>query len=235
MSRALKIGHQTTRMHHIFVYGDSLAWGIIPLSRNRLPFEARWPGVLEADLLAMGLSVRVTEDCLNGRRTVFEDPFKPGRNGLFGLEQRIESQSPLNLVILCLGTNDFQAVHTTTPWQSAQGILALVTAIRRAPIEPGMPIPEILIVAPPLMTEPKGPIAPKFAGAPARSAALALAYSEVARELRCHFFDAGSVIPSSAVDGVHLDADQHLRLGHALALVIAGLLSHIGAQPLHHG
>lgn len=216
-------------MYHLFVYGDSLAWGIIPLSRDRLPFQARWPGVLETDLLAQGLSVRVTEDCLNGRRTVFEDPFKPGRNGLTGLEQQIESQSPLHLVILCLGTNDFQAVHTTTPWQSAQGIATLVTAIRRAPIEPGMPVPEILVVAPPLMTEPKGPIAPKFAGAPARSTGLALAYSAAARELGCPFFDAGSVTSLSAVDGVHLDADQHLRLGLALAVVAAGLLSHISA------
>ena len=28
--------------------------------------------------------VRVVEDCLNGRRTVLEDPFKAGRNGLEG-------------------------------------------------------------------------------------------------------------------------------------------------------
>ena len=40
----------------------------------------------------------MTEDCLNGRRTVWEDPFKAGRNGRLGVEQRIEAQSPLNLV-----------------------------------------------------------------------------------------------------------------------------------------
>ena len=44
------------------------------------------------------------EDCLNGRRTAFEDPSKPGRNGRVGLEQRIEIHSPLSLVILMLGT-----------------------------------------------------------------------------------------------------------------------------------
>ena len=34
-------------MEHIFVYGDSMSWGIVPGSRRRLPFEARWPGALE--------------------------------------------------------------------------------------------------------------------------------------------------------------------------------------------
>lgn len=55
--------------------------------------------------------MRVIEDCLNGRRTVWDDPFKPGRNGLVGMEQRIEMHSPLALVILMLGTNDFQSMH----------------------------------------------------------------------------------------------------------------------------
>ena len=48
-------------MIHVLVYGDSLTWGIIPDTRRRLPFEARWPGVIEADLVAAGDRVRVTE------------------------------------------------------------------------------------------------------------------------------------------------------------------------------
>ena len=143
-------------MDHILVYGDSLTWGIVPDTRRRLPFEARWPGVMEHDLAASGRRVRVIEDCLNGRRTAWDDPFKPGRNGLLGLEQRIEVNSPLALVIIMLGTNDFQSMHQHDAWHSAQGIAALVRAIRRAPIEPGMPVPEILVVAPPPMRTPRG-------------------------------------------------------------------------------
>ena len=164
-----------------------------------------------------GRSVRIIEDCLNGRRTVWDDPFKAGRNGLIGLAQRIEINSPLALVIVMLGTNDFQAMHQHNAWLSAQGIAALVNAIRQAPIEPGMPVPPILIVAPPPMEEPRGPIAPKFAGGAARSIGLAAAQREVAAALGCHFFDSGSVTSASRVDGVHLDADQHLTLGKALA------------------
>src|SRR5580765_7944911 len=121
-------------MIQILVYGDSLTWGIVPGTRERLPFSARWPGVMESELAKTGQVVRVIEDALNGRRTAWDDPFKPGRNGLIGLEQRIEIHSPLALVILMLGTNDFQSVHQYNVFHSAQGLAALVGAVRRAPI-----------------------------------------------------------------------------------------------------
>jgi lysophospholipase L1-like esterase len=211
-------------MQQILVYADSVAWGIIPNTRRRLPFEARWPGVMEEGLRGAGHLVRVIEDCLNGRRTAWDDPYKPGRNGLLGLEQRIEITSPLALVILMLGTNDFQSMHEHNAWHSAQGIAALVDAVRRAPIEPGMHAPQILVVAPPAIQNPKGPIAPKFEGAEQKCAGLAEAYQQVARERGCAFFNAGQVTTSSRVDGVHLDADQHASLGRALVGVVALLL-----------
>jgi lysophospholipase L1-like esterase len=213
-------------MDQILVYSDSLTWGIIPNTRKRLPFDERWPGVLENKLNVSGRHVRVIEDCLNGRRTVWEDPFKPGRNGRRGLAQRIEIHSPLSLVILMLGTNDFQFTHPfNDAWSAAQGIAALVNEIRNAAIEPGMPVPPILIVCPPEIRSPKGSIAPKFRGAEGRCAGLAGAYRQVASDLRCSFFDAGSVTASSEVDGVHLDADQHIKLGNALAEVVHHLLT----------
>lgn len=212
-------------MQHILVYADSLSWGIVPMTRNRLPFDSRWPGVMENKLNAQSRFVRVIEDCLNGRRTVWEYPFKPGRNGLAGLAQRIEIHSPLALVVLMLGTNDFQSTHLHYAWHSAQGIAALVNAIRQAPIEPGMPVPQVLVVAPSPIQAPKGPIAPKFTGGDARCAGLAEAYREVASAMGCHFFDAALVTSSSEVDGVHLDADQHLALGEAMANVVRPLLA----------
>lgn len=175
-------------MQQILVYGDSLSWGIIPFTRRRLPFEARWPGVLERGLQDAGRRVRVLEDWLNGRRTAWDDPFQPGRNGLHGLAQRIEIHSPLALAILMLGANDFQSLHPHNAWHSSQGIAALVQAIRLAPIEPGMPVPPVLVIAPPPLLNPAGPIAPKFAGGEAKCVGLADAYRGVCRELRCAFF-----------------------------------------------
>jgi len=218
-------------MQHILVYSDSLSWGIIPMTRQRLAFEQRWPGVMETSLCASGKRVRVIEDCLNGRRTIWDDPFKPGRNGLAGLAQRIEIHSPLQLVVLMLGTNDFQSMHEYNAWHSSQGILTLVSAIRTAPIEPGMPVPQILVVAPPAIRIAKGPIAPKFEGSDRKCVGLAEAYRKVCEEAGCAFFDAGSVTTSSDVDGVHLDLAQHLVLGHALSRIVEPLLADDGRRP----
>jgi len=41
-------------VHNIFIYGDSVTWGIIPETRNRFSFDERWPGVLENQLRDSG-------------------------------------------------------------------------------------------------------------------------------------------------------------------------------------
>lgn len=217
-------------MKNIFVYGDSLTWGIVPDTRKRLAFPERWPGVLENKLNSGGdRRVRVLEDCLNGRRTVWDDPFKAGRNGREGLAQKMEMHAPLALVILLLGTNDFQFCHPhNTAWASAQGVAVLVSEMRAAPIEPGMPVAPILIVCPPAAREAKGGIAPKFAGAEERGTGLAEALRAAAGELGCAFFDAGTVTEVSAVDGVHLDAEGHERLAEALVAVVERIILKAG-------
>jgi lysophospholipase L1-like esterase len=63
-------------------------------------------------------------------------------------------------------------------------------------------------------------LAPKFRGAKQRCGGLAEAYTQVASALGCHFFDGETVTTSSKVDGVHLDADQHGKLGAALAQTV---------------
>lgn len=204
-------------MKQILVYADSLTWGIVPETRQRLPFDQRWPGVLELTLDAQQRDVRVIENCLNGRRTAWSDPFKEGRDGSQGLAQAIEINSPLALVILMLGTNDFQSSHDNDAVLSALGIAKLIRIIRQAPIEPEMPSPEILVVAPPQIISPKGAMASKFKGAEKRCIGHASELQKISQELGVHFFDANSVTRASSVDGIHLDADQHQLIGAALA------------------
>lgn len=208
-------------MDQILIYSDSLTWGIIPNTRKRLPFEKRWPGVFENALNEAGASVRVIENCLNGRRTAWSDPFKEGRDGSQGLAQVIEMHSPLKLVILMLGSNDFQCTHNNNAWLSAQGTAKLIQIIRQAPIEPGMPHPEILIVAPPPIIEPKGVIARKFEGSEKRCIGLAAELEIIAKDNTVYYFDAGNVTEASIVDGIHLDENQHKLLGEAIANAVS--------------
>ncbi|MDH5230978.1 MAG: SGNH/GDSL hydrolase family protein [Gammaproteobacteria bacterium] len=212
-------------MRQILVYADSLSWGIMPGSRNRFAFDKRWPGVLETQLNSLGHRVRIIEDCLNGRRTVWEDPFKAGRNGNLAIAQSIEMHSPLELIIIMLGTNDFQSMHTNNAWHSAQGLKTVIQSARHAPIEPGMPQPPILIVTPPLIEKPMGPIAPKFEGAENKCLGLVEQYKTVAEEQDCYVFDSNRITTASKVDGIHLDADQHLALGHALLDTVQSIIT----------
>lgn len=204
-------------MQQILVYADSLSWGIIPTTRQRLDFWQRWPGILENNLNTNGADVRVIENCLNGRRTVWDDPFLDGRDGSQGLAQVIEMHSPLSMVILMLGNNDFQCTHNHNAWLSAQGTLKLIQIIRKAPIEPGMPIPQIMVIAPPTITHPKGPIASKFQGAERRCVGLTDELRKVAEHCDTLFFDANKVTTCSTVDGIHLDEPQHKQLGDAIS------------------
>lgn len=211
-------------MQHILIYSDSLTWGIVPNTRQRLAFDKRWPGVFEAKLHRMGKKVRIIENCLNGRRTAWSDPFKGGRDGSRGLAQVIEMHSPLDLIILMLGSNDFQCTHNNNAWMSAQGMLKLLQIIRQAPVEPGMSIPEVLVVAPPPIIEPKGAIASKFIGAEKRCVGLADELSAIAEQMNTLFFDASMVTDASLIDGIHLDANQHEILGEAIAEYMADKL-----------
>jgi len=211
-------------MKSILVYSDSLSWGIIPPTRKRLSELYRWPRVMESYLDKRDNKCRVIEDCLNGRRTVWDDPFKAGRNGLVGLAQKIESHSPLSLVILMLGTNDFQSMHDFTAWHSAQGMAQIIKEIRSADIEPGMPKPRIVVMAPPCIQRPMGAMAEKFKGAEIKSTGLAAELQLVAQQFDCHFFNVSDVTSVSKMDGIHLDSDQHVKLGKVMGSFIHNLI-----------
>lgn len=208
-------------MQQILIYSDSLTWGLIPNTRKRLPFAKRWPGVFESSLNKMDLDVRVIENCLNGRRTVWSDPFKEGRDGSNGLAQVIEMNSPLVLAILMLGSNDFQDTHDNNAWLSAQGIAKLITIVRQAPIEAGMPVPEIMVIAPPVITKPKGSIAMKFKGSEKRCIGLSQELEVISKEYSTLFFDSSMLIEPSSIDGIHLDEDAHQKLGLEIAQVVS--------------
>ena len=217
----VKRAAMSEEVDQILIYSDSLTWGIIPDSRKRFPFHKRWPGVFENTLIELGHHVRIIENCLNGRRTVWSDPFKDGRDGSEGLAQVIEMHSPLKWVIIMLGSNDFQCTHDNNAWLSAQGTASLIQIIRQAPIEPDMPTPEIMIVSPPPIIQPKGTIAGKFKDSEKRCVGLPEQLQAIASSQKVHYFNAGDVTEASRVDGIHLDEDQHQLLGKAIAHAIS--------------
>jgi lysophospholipase L1-like esterase len=200
-------------MRNILCYGDSNTWGWDPETRQRFPPGVRWPGVMAA---ALGPGFRVIEEGLNGRTTVWTDPHVEYRNGKHYLEPCLESHKPLDTVVLMLGTNDLKYKFSATAGDIARGAGALIEmALRsRAGVNDGAP--SVLLVAPPplgRLTE----FAEIFDGGEPKSRLLAPRYAAIASELGCDFLDAGSIVRSSDIDGVHLEADAHRALGLAIA------------------
>ena len=112
-----------TREKSVLCFGDSNTWGYIPLTAGRLLRSERWPGILQKSL---GDSYYVIEEGLNGRATVFDEPFRDGRNARTTLLAVLESHAPLDLLIIMLGTNDLKHHLNVSAHESARGINALL-------------------------------------------------------------------------------------------------------------
>jgi len=200
-------------MREILCFGDSNTWGADPATKGRHPNDVRWTGVLQA---ALGTGYRVIEEGLNGRTTVWEDPVEGDKMGKRHLVPTLESQAPLDLVILMLGTNDTKKRYSASTQDIQWAIAALVDLIGKSSAGRDGKAPPVLLVAPVPLTK-LSEYAPLFEGGVEKSRALAPLYAQVAREKGCAFFDAGTVVTCSDLDGVHFDAAGHRALGDAMA------------------
>ena len=197
----------------LLCFGDSNTWGFDPATWERYPLDIRWPGVLQNEL---GESYRVIEEGLNGRTVVLSNPLDRFSNGETDLASALASHCPLDLVILMLGTNDLIMSSSGSPDSVGKGIDVLLDIIRHSGAGPGGNAPSVLLLAPP----PIGPLVGEIEAlesAVAQSYLFAQRYESLAADFGCAFLNAGDIVRSSEVDGFHLDASEHIKLGLAVA------------------
>ena len=87
----------------ILCFGDSNTWGYNGENGERFDEYIRWTGRLQR---LLGSEYTVIEEGQNGRTTVWDDPIENRLAGLTYLWPCMESQSPFDLIIIMLGTND---------------------------------------------------------------------------------------------------------------------------------
>ena len=211
----------------IMVYGDSNTWGWKPadpvVPTTRYPLRRTWPHVMQASLGSKRYNTVV--EGLSGRTTDADDPQMPQleirRQRSRGATAHPGLHMPLNLVAIMLGTNDTKAHLNRSPARIAEGARKLVRIVKSSGRFFGTgtypyPAPTVLLIAPPPLGDVSA-LGDFFAGAPEKSRQLAAAYRQVARSEGVSFFNAGSVISTDGIDGVHLTAQAHRTLGRAVA------------------
>jgi lysophospholipase L1-like esterase len=212
----------------VLCFGDSLTWGWIPAAAatptQRYLRGTRWTGVLADEL---GDQYAVIEEGLSARTTNADDPTDPRLNGSAYLPGSLASHLPLDLVILMLGTNDTKAYFGRTPFDIATGMSILTVQVLTSAggIGTTYPAPKVLVVAPPQLGSIADPwFQMMFDGGHEKSAALADAYRAMTSFFKVPFFDAGSVISTGGIDGIHFTEQNNRDLGEALAAEVRALL-----------
>jgi len=229
--RPIFVGHKEGQTVEILCFGDSNTWGwdadrydntqMLP---TRFERGTRWPTVMQAEL---GPGCHVIENALNGRTTVFDDPNDPGRNGLPALRMALDMHSPLDLVTVMLGTNDTKNFFRASAEDITAGLEQLAQAVLGGRFCAGRPS-KLLLISPPVFPP---DIANLLYGeifddaTYEKSTRLAALYSALAAKYGIHFLDAGSCTTPSPIDGVHIGAESHLRLGGAVASAVRSILN----------
>jgi lysophospholipase L1-like esterase len=204
-------------------FGDSNTHGTPPSTGADAPArygpDVRWPGRLAT---ALGPGWRVHEEGLPGRTTVHADPVEGGHlSGLAALPMVLGTHSPVDRLVIMLGTNDLKARFGVGPAEIAVSVERLVRTAFAFCTDTGRPVPRILVVAPAPAVDVAG-LDESFRGGPEKSRRLGPLLREAADRLGADFLDAGEHIQVSDVDGVHLDPDAHRALAAAVHAAVSG-------------
>ncbi len=208
----------------VLTFGDSNTYGTPPAhargENRRFGVETRWPTVMQS---ALGRDWAVIEEGLPGRTTNRADPVMGAHmDGQLGLRIALESNGPIDLLTIMLGSNDMQTHHCASVDEVVAGLAALLLIAKSEPYQTQHGGFDILLIAPPVMLE-MGTYKDTQMGARAKSEALPDAIAKLAAHWGVGFFDASVVIQSSPIDGVHFAAEEHVKLGHAMAAKIGAM------------
>lgn len=201
-------------MKQILCFGDSNTWGYNGENGERFPWNVRWTGLLQEKFAEKRMDVRIIEEGLVGRTTVFEDPLRDGRKGTALFPTILETHAPVDVIVLMLGTNDCKTIFKASAKVIGAGIVRLLEQAKQL-----APKAEILLVSPIELGADvwKEEFDPEFSlSSVAVSKALASEYADIAGKYGCTYLDATSVAAPGAADQEHMDAASHGRLAAAI-------------------
>ena len=205
-------------MKRILCFGDSLTWGFDPVTRQRFDEGSRWPRVMGR---LLGEGYEIIEEGQNGRTIATEDPAEGEKNGLSYIGPCIESHSPLDIVIIMLGSNDCKRKFSYSSMDIAGEMQIMLEKVKSYNGFRCQNRFKIILVSPPLISP---AISDSWLGdcfgyenSCRLSSELASWYKQLSEMYDTGFIDASEYTKASDADGCHLDAGNQRLLGEALA------------------
>lgn len=206
-------------MKNILCFGDSNTWGLIPKTNKRYPWGVRWTSIVDKELNKKGQEYRIIEEGLCGRTTVFDDPLRDGRNGVKILPTILETHSPIDTVIIMLGTNDCKTIYSATAEYIGHGVERLINQVKAY-----IPDSRILLMSPIHLGEGVGESGfdPEFTQHSVQiSKNLEAVYKNIAAAQNVEFFAASKVAAPSSTDREHMNEEGHKNLAEAVVKILA--------------
>lgn len=199
-------------MKNVLCFGDSNTYGYNPVFHDRYNFDIRWTGILSQRL--KDTTIHITEEGLCGRTTVFSDDIRPHRNASLILPLLLETHSPIDTVIIMLGTNDCKTKYHATPQLIAKGMETLINQIKSFNSRIN-----ILIISPILLADgvwEKGFDEEFGEESIAISKKLKSLYKNLSQKCNCKFLAAEDYASPSTADREHMTPNGHAALANAI-------------------
>ena len=192
-------------MKQILAFGDSNTWGLVPGSKpmERYPCGVRWTSILQGK----NMGIRIIEEGLCGRTTVFEDGLRPGRKAVSLLDPVLESHYPLDGAILMLGTNDCKTLYNASAYVIGKGIERCLDILEKY-----MTPDKILLISPIYLGDDvwRPEKDPEFDVDSVRtSKILKEVYQGIAKKRGTAFLAASDYVTASVLDDEHMDENGH--------------------------
>lgn len=235
------------QMKQILCFGDSNTWGYDGESRKRLPWGKRWTSLLQekfdVETAKQGIqagnntagqreagnaehksgeSVRIIEEGLCGRTTIFEDPLRDGRRGTALLPTLLETHDGVDVIVLMLGTNDCKTVFGASAEVIGKGIARLLDQIAAY-----APEAKVLLISPIYLGEKvwqEGYDQEFSRESVIVSRNLQPVYEKIAAERHISFLPAASYVHCCDADQEHLNAAGHKKFAEVVYRKVQELL-----------
>lgn len=198
-------------MKQILCFGDSNTWGLNAETGTRFSWDERWTGILQKKLAER--DIRIIEEGLCGRTTIFEDPLRLGRRGTELLPTLLETHTP-DAVVLMLGTNDCKTIFGASAEVIGKGIAKLLEQIEQFAAKT-----KVLVISPIYLGDrvwQEGfdqEFSPESVEVSKR---LETVYERVAQKYGRQFMRAADYVSCSEADQEHMDGRSHEILADAI-------------------